>query len=956
RGKSLLIDNNTDWRGQAGRFYPSYTVDPLLQIYLGSRALVMEVPAPLLNNTSPQARNALLRLWKPLFKGREATVVVVLNAPALLQDIPENLRRHAQVLRGKIDILSSVQKRPVKVCIALSHMDQVEGFSEFAEFLHKENLPLDISLLPDGDEKSLAACLGPYEALLPRALTSMSSDDYLKIVSFFSAAPQFLSLLSSFTRILRAPDPLSPSPRIVRLCLTSREVKDPPVSNPFLGEGTVKERVRDVPNLRHRLAATAILVTGMLYLSADYYVERSLMLELDEMLNHIDHSPLAQYDEYSHGHFMEVSEHLTKSLVMYVPPDFFPQSEDHVRWHFSRGIRNYYLLPAFRGLGQGEDAHEKGIYLLGLIYATRSNDLGRLVLANAREWTKTLNLPETLIRDYVSNNDWAKELTLDLTSMPNEHPRGIGPMDNPLSWSVFVNNVQKACEEPSINKEYLHALQKEADSFLRILDRISRYKLTNELVTLLKRYLPPGAQIDWIQRRDVLLDQEPLQQFLMKVKEKDIDYPSVVGLGLMQFIDSIRIMAKQKDLDQDGDKEYRFRLYSQEEFQFSAAKWNSLVLRSRITLFIREFLAQNKRTDGLLFFDKTGSIGFPDLVMNPSNDGMLFFVGKGKVDGRFSKSAFEQQVKPVLAELPEVLKGLPVVEEEKKRFTQFILKQAEAYADRYVSAYRTYYSQFHLAADSLGGLRYLIKQIQLPTSPFQDFLTSVKENTALDVGDSPFLRQFAKKLGTFESIRRLMAEKDGTVPELDKYKALLKQMDDEIDSNEPFTAANKADDANELKRILSPLGRISLSIQRGENDSYVSLVRMWIKSVGMDAEWQQPFLEPATIAFFVGRGDVESSVEKIWSDLEDSYLKTLFSKFPFNQKAEVEATPSELEKVIHPQGAFWKTFRDYLAPICRESSGFWTERVSPQGFFRIPQDMLPTVNELSRLTAILWND
>ena len=60
-----------------------------------------------------------------------------------------------------------------------------------------------------------------------------------------------------------------------------------------------------------------------------------------------------------------------------------------------------------------------------------------------------------------------------------------------------------------------------------------------------------------------------------------------------------------------------------------------------------------------------------------------------------------------------------------------------------------------------------------------------------------------------------MAEKDGAFPEYAKYTALIHQMDAELDSNEPFTAQNKADDSNELKRILSTIGRISLAIQRG---------------------------------------------------------------------------------------------------------------------------------------------
>jgi len=952
-GKSTLIDNNTDWRGQANRFYPSYAVDPLLQIYVGSGAVVMELPASLLNDTSRYARNALLKLWKPLFKRREASVVVVLNAAALLHELPEDLRRSAQTVRGKINILSAVQNKPARVCIALSHMDQVEGYAQFADFLRKRKIPLHLCPPANAvDAKDIAACLEPYEAYLPQVLTSVSSDDYLRVVSFFKGFPEILSVLWSFAKVLQSSDPLSPIPQIHQLCLNARDGADAPGSNPFAYDLPAEQTARAVPNAPHRLAAAVILALGMLYLGAIYYGERSTLSKADEILHQIEAYPLRQYNEYSHRLFTELSVDMKESLGLALPPRFFDQAEGLVREHFVQSIRKFFLIPVFMSLGTGEDALERGIYLLGLIYATKNNDLGKLILANADQWQQALDLPAFLVTDYVKNNEGVEGLDLDVSALSKIKPKGIGPMEDALSWLVFLKKVKKVCDEPSISREYLHAIQKEADFFLRIVERTARYKLTNELVALLQRFMLAGSQITWIQKRDVQLAQESLREFLLKIKEQDIVYPSVDGLGLSQFIENIKVMTRPMTGE---DKQYRITMEG-ETFELSSASWSKLIMRSRITLFLREFVARNKRTDGMLFFAASGGIGFPDLVMNTSNDGLLFFVGKGSVDGKLTRSAFEQQVKPVLNEMPDIMHGLPVVDEEKTRFSNFILKQAEAYADRYVSAYRSYYSQFRLSADSLGGLRYLLKQIQLPTSPFQDFLTSIKDNTVLDMGESPFLRQFAKKLGTFEFIRRLMAEKDGAFPELDKYKAIVQQMDEEIESNNTFSVQNKADDANELKRILSPIGRISLAIQRGESDSYTSLVRLWLKSVGMDAEWQQVFLDPVTIAFFLGRSDVETSVDKIWSDLSNSYLQPLYSKFPFSAKAEHEISPPEIEKTLHPQGAFWKTFKDYIGPICQEVSGVWTERISAQGAFRIPDGMLDSVNELSVLASSLWSD
>lgn len=951
-GKSLLIENNTDWRGQANRFYPSYTVDPLLQIYLGSNTLVMEIPPPLLNNTTRQARNALLTLWKPIFTDREATVIVVLSAPSLIQEFPENIRRTAEMLRGKINILASVQKRPVRVHLVVSHMDQMDGYAPLADFLATADIPLDIDLEPEAVTERIAAGLEPYESILPKILTNKSADDYLNVVSFFRAAPDMFRVLSSFTKILLSHDPLSPTPHVARVCLTSRYGKDAPGANPFLWEMPEELPKRAIPNLRHRWAAAVVLALGLAFLGGSYWHERTTVTRADEILGRIDMAPIQEYNEYTHELFMKVSKDTKENISFFLPPLFFPEAVENVRAHFVRGIRKYYLLPCWLGLKMKEDVAEGAVYLLGLLYATHDNDLGKLVMAQPDEWRKALNLPISLVNDYVRNSDGYKSVPMDLDNMPIGRSSLERPTDNSLPWMLFFNKIKKACNEPSINKEYLHALQKEADGFRKVVDRIARYKLTDTIITFLRRDTPVGSQIKWIQKRDVVLEQESLREFFYKIGEKDIDYPTVSDIGLAQFIESMKAMTALNKHAETRDYQFSF---GGEKFVFNSATWDDLILRSRLTLFMREFVAQNKRTDGTLFFGKSSSIGYPDLVMNPSNDGLLFFVGKGKVDGKFTRSAFENQVKPVLNELPGLLQSLPVVEEEKKRFSHFILKQAEAYADRYVAAYRAYYSQFRLAADTLGGLKYLLKQIQLPSSPLQDFLGAMKENTVLDMGDNPLLRQFAKKLGTFEFIRRLMTEKDSTFPEFDKYKAMLKQMDDELESNDPFAVTNKADDANELKRILSPVGRISLGIQRGEPESYSNLVRRWLKSVGIDSEWQQLFLDPVAIAFALGRNDVETSVDKIWSDLSETYVKPLFSKFPFNRESEVEIPPTDLERIAHPQGAFWKTFKDYLAPVCSENAGFWTERISPLGVFRIPDGMLKSVNQMSRLATVLWN-
>ncbi|MGH7297345.1 MAG: hypothetical protein ACRELB_20575, partial [Polyangiaceae bacterium] len=219
-GKSSLIGKATDWKGQAAQFYPSYTADPSLQIYLGSRTLVEEIPAALLFDVKPAARASLIKHWKPLFKHRDPIVVITLSASALRSATPDSLRTLAQMIRGKVNVISRLRKKPVKIRIVLTHMDQVDGYLAFSQFLERQGIPVRLDI-GESAAKSLDTLLVPYEKYLPLALTTLQSKAYLKVLTFLSKAPATFAFLGILLDTLRAADPLSAEPEISELYFSS---------------------------------------------------------------------------------------------------------------------------------------------------------------------------------------------------------------------------------------------------------------------------------------------------------------------------------------------------------------------------------------------------------------------------------------------------------------------------------------------------------------------------------------------------------------------------------------------------------------------------------------------------------------------------------------------------------------------------------------------------------------
>lgn len=959
-GKSSLIDLYSDWKGQSYQYHPSHVSDPYLQIYLGSRALLLEVPASLLNDCETPTEKALRRLWKKVFRRRDPIVVVVLNGAALTSGLPEDLRRQAQMIRGKINSLARGRAKPIQVYLVLTHMDGIAGYHAFSRFLVQEGIPLQMAFERPEDLEQLGHCLDPYEALLNRALTHSTPDEFLDTISFFRAIPEVLSVLDAFVRVLCHREPLSPVPSVTRLYFTSSE--DPAerveLANPFAAQVHLEEVAAPPERRYHRWAAAALLVCGLLYLGGGYLHEQRLLKDVDRRLDLMEASPPGSYSVQIQPLLQDLAVSLEGDPAFLLFPDFFRGVSRQIRSRLMEDVRQRHLYPLLRRLGNEAEAQEKLVYLLGLLFATQDNNLGTLVKGHVEDWVNVLGVESALVTDYIQYNspEELSRISLDWDYLRLRLARTEMPFEQPLPWLMFFRRVQSSTQEPFIVKSVLSSIQQEAKTFLERVKRVRRYELSGQIVGLLKNVTPLGDKIVWLQERDTQLSQDSVYEFLSYILEKDIVYPVVEGMTLADFMNGAQVMLDLANTEAQNprrSREFRFD-FGGESLVFSAAEWSQLLDRSRMTLFVREFEARNARSQGFLFFPRENV--FPDVLMNSTNDGLLLFRGKGKVDGRFTRLAFEQAVKPSLEKVPDFLKALTVAESEKTRFSSFLLKQAETYADRYVSAYRGFYTQFHIQSDSEGGLRYVLAQIQLPTAPFQDFLVTMKENTVLDVGEGPYLRQFGRKLGAFDFVRRVMTEKDGVFVELEKYKAILRQMQEDLEKGDAAVPRKKDDDSAELKALLSPLGRISLSIFRGEEDSYLGLVQMWIKSVGIGPEYQAPFLEPVQQAFVLGKSDVESTVEKVWTELHASYLKPLTGKFPFDPQAEAEISPAELEKLAHPQGNFWKSFRKYIAPVCREEDKVWLEKITPQGVVRLPSRMLYAVNQMADLARLLWND
>jgi len=952
-GKSLLIDTYTDWKGQANQFYPSYTVNPLLQIYLGSKALVQEIPASLLNNTSMEVRKALQKLWKPLFRWRDPTVVAVLNAEMLQSGNPEELKRQAQMFRGKINVLSRIRKKPIKLFIAITAADTIDGYHDFFSLLRQNNARLKLEFTTPSDLENITTCLQAYEDLLPQALTTLSAGAYLKVISFFKSTPGILAPLSVFIKILQNHDPLSPEPVVRRIFFTSGNDDDRSVSNPFQTE-VEKTDIRGLlPLYKHQIAAAAIALAGLLYIAAGFIHEKQTIATGNRMLAAFQSSPVVSYEKDMRQPFQafkqDVLDEGAGKLLPRFSPDRIKSLEYRIQSQYASNIREFYLLPRLEQLAWEQNAQDRTLFLIALIYASEDNRLGEIVTERMDRWSRMLDLPEVLIRDYLKNNQdmHAISIPFDTAALKDT----LTATYDPHPWIIFFTGLNKIIEEQVLSSRTAHDIDIKTDAFLDAIHNAEQYDLKITIADLIKNEtthgLMPAEQ--QVSKRGQLL-QEPLRDFLVFLRENRTAVPPVAEISLEQFMDSASVMLVESV---PQDKVFKFTI-ANERYVFSAAKWNDLVAKTSLIRFLRAFEKENFARYDVLSFLGVNDV-YPDIEMNVANDGQFIFMGKGKVRGIYTKEAIEKGLKPVLARLPEFVKMLPVAENEKNRFSRYVLATVDTYAKKYESAYREYYQQFNIKAQNMEELQYVLTQLQLPSSPFQRFLEVIKENTIFEPDDNPFFEPIPRRLKTFAFTKRVMQGGEEEPPEFSKYTALIAQMKEALLSDKPFEPGKEPQAADELKSNASPLGRLFISVYLEEENSYYHLVSKWMQSVGIDPVWQFPFMDPVYQAYLLGLKEIESIIVKEWSGLEDRYVLPVLTRYPFNEKSESEAKPEDLVALLSPEGEFRAGFNRFVLPLCMTGGDMLEVRDFPMGSIKLPGNALQTAQTVTQLTKLFYD-
>jgi type VI secretion system protein ImpL len=906
---------------------------------------VLEFDSSLLYDNSTAAYHALEKLWRRL--PPRPQVVMVIDANTLLSPQTELLRQSGHALFGKLKVFSELEGAPLPLILALSHMEKVQGFVEFCVFLEEAGIPLQLDF-PTGDGiNQLEACLDYFQQHLQRALITRPAQDYLKIISFLNEAPRIFSVLIDVLRIAGLEQGVD-APSVVRLCLLSEHVHSFGCQ-PFALPAGIEQRPR-LQLKGHAKVALGLALAGLVYFIGSYSYQKHLIADAYQGIKDMSYTPVEDYSEKISPLFIDFSANLNKNPLLSFMPGFFEKEQQKNNELLIVNIRKYYLLPILKQIQNEPNAHFKTIRWLALLYSTSTNEMGDIIKSNPNKNPVDMFKYRQLIDDYISYNTHTEGLDSLLNEISLNTSQGY--LEDKLPWVALFHDFQKILKKSFIQEAEFKELQEQLIPFLQFIDVLVYHDKNEEEIMWLNKHT--NLHFDFSDKS--YFRQKSISQLLILVshlKLNIIDNCPVTS-SLIECLGMVQVMANAKiDSDSSGieinlDGEY---------FSFTPKQWNDLITRSRITLMLRNLIANHRSNDGWIFFSSPSI--YTNVEMNSSNNDGIIFTGNTRIDGRLTIDAFEKNVKPAIMALTDIVANLPIDSSEKKNFNAFVLKNLDAYSGRYVSSYLNYFKEFQIHIDSNWALNYVLHDLQEPNSQLLNVLVQIKNNTALTFPASVGFQSFAQKLIVFRFIQQLMEEKNGIYPEFQKYQLIMSQMQQEMNAHEPYEQKKMIGDSDEaLRGALSPLGRLAWSMQLNEEGSYLKLTKSWLQKLGIQADWQQPFLAPAQKVKEYGTTEINLNIAGIWADIWDSNVAPLLVKFPFSENAapDNELTVDDLMKTFHPkQGLFWDTFNQYLAPLSKYSNGVWVRQHELSNNLVLPNNYLSRLNAIQMLTTKLWD-
>ncbi|MDC3953874.1 hypothetical protein KEG38_08460 [Polyangium jinanense] len=947
-GKTSVIQTGLARSGSASQVAPSDTSDARLSMFAGQHALVQEISGELLEDTRPEARSSLADLWKPVAL-RVPVVLFVIDARAP-SFTPAGLRRLGALGRDVVDRLTSLRRgRAPRVRVVLSHLDErLEGFVPLARVAEDEGHATQ-TLKPAGRRAAdLEVLLAPLDPCLSSAIKTLPAAQTAAVTkllaggggSVFAALEPFLdAFVGSATQVA------TPALDGIVVAGLPEGADAGMVGEPL---GLDAQAVQSDFNAHEQRRTLGALIVG----ASIAGLIGALYLWHWQDVKAVP-AQVAGFTTLRPPRNVEIDRaegKAAKALRAALRPRWwplrfaYPNAKEEIdrprterdgggeREAFLGKIREVYLLPAARA-----SSLPVRLYAVALLRASEENDLGELALRDKETFARVLEVPESVVSDYVtfSYSPWRGAIE----GLDQGIPRG--------DWEGFLGSLDDSLKKGAVPPGEIGALSESARRLSDALRGVDDAPSQKELESLLRtespedadKLLGPGGshQIpDWAQQKS-----KELEGLLGEVDGSKVEVPSAENRTLRQIVGDLEGMKCPA-----GDTASKETYPIDKNHVYRAEDWDRLVASSKSSAYVKAFVEDVRAKQRSPFFGPNQT--FPAV-------GASDMPGRGPsrpLPGLYTVRAVNDELVPAFTKLDAALTGACVQQTERDELARLARDGMDQYATAYQNALFSYVQGFGFSSGSLASLRTDLQDMATPSSWFGQFWTTVAENAAVDPGSDPYLAILRNALRSFDPIVALQPEK-GKPVNLDKYYAILTPLIASLEDG-PLQAAGAP-----LGDRLPLVGKLGLSLLDPDPKHPLPQVKAWLDAARIPGgDMRRPFLLPVNQVYEYALTNVEKAVEKIYKSEIRPLGEPLWVRFPFMPTAKVEAPPSEVDSVFGVKGTMRLAFQDGVAPAARRSDGGAWVAKRPLDYRAVvlPKEALEVGGWFDALSGLLWDE
>jgi type VI secretion system protein ImpL len=666
-------------------------------------------------------------------------------------------------------------------------------------------------------------------------------------------------------------------------------------------------------------------------------------------------------------------------------PYSFSAPREDLRKRLTRGIREAHLRPALERCHAQPDTcrPEQVVFLLAALHASSAEPLGQFVLSSlrnrrswsfedpreasssaeptglesGRSWLTAVNLVESLVGDYVviSDRPWQAPNTpeADWARWPF---REAFTLEGQLApWQAHLKRLHEFLRGQAVEPWELDRLNSELEALREERGRLRAWLEDSATFATLPRAL------DLLQASEARVDASRfmgLSSTLQALEWMNKNREPLAGVlqmeeELYQGLKAAQKMSVAELLVRDGL--WVPGASTRGPFQVT-------VTQGPLEFYPVDSSRQLHQAI-LRYYERTGRLPFGSA--RSEEEGASRLATASVFEARL---AFDTRIRPLVDEFTLRLKNAQLPVEEAAQRQEHVRRQVDQFALRYRQRLFQRVRDYHFDAPTPTALSEALTRLLQPSSELVDMLRDTAKGASLEPLEGPYYESLRNAVAPFTPIVQVMKpDERGNHALLTPYRTLVAQLTDELHATsrggaratatpaEQGRSSKEGPGAARLTELLTPLGRVALSMMLEEEGSYLRKVDAWLDQQGLIGELREPFRQPFLRVRALGQQEVERTLRQQWEGTWEHLLRPLMSRYPFNPEATQEVEPGDLEVLRRRDGEFWSFVDRVVAPLGEERGTEWVLRGALQERLTPPEDLLPMLSRLSRLSKALWD-